>query len=207
METTTGSYAPARSKPMHPGADSGAVPSRTAPAIYFDLPAMRGGIFGRGENHPKSRGHGAQLKTCPDKATEPNLGLKDRLVLWVPIADQTVVRDSISEIIVTCVLWPFSEVIVFSECGIDGSRPILSIRRIWKRFGHYIEAWNQAPPGRLIVSPNLTRFDLRPLSDTDWKIGRKSTSCPDGSDSGKVRAMRTVFSKDQWRHLRVQCPG
>jgi hypothetical protein len=98
METTTGATL-RRSKPDAPGADFGAFHPGPRRQYIFDLAGREEVEFSGGERITLNPGDIELIEDlAPTKGhRNRNLGPEDRLVLWVPIADQTVVRDSISK--------------------------------------------------------------------------------------------------------------
>jgi hypothetical protein len=96
METTTGSTL-RRTKPDAPGADFGAFHPGPRRQYIFNLAGHEEVEFSGGEKITLNPGDIELIEDlAPTKGhRNRNLGPEDRLVLWVPIADQTVVRDSI----------------------------------------------------------------------------------------------------------------
>lgn len=96
METTTGATLRS-SKPDAPGADFGAFHPGPRRQYIFDLAGHEEVEFSGGERITLNPGDIELIEDlAPTKGhRNRNLGPEDRLVLWVPIADQTVVRDSI----------------------------------------------------------------------------------------------------------------
>jgi len=96
METTTGAVL-RRSKPDSPGADFGAFHPGPRRQYIFDLAGHEEVEFSGGEKITLNPGDIELIEDlAPTKGhRNRNLGPEDRVVLWVPIADQTVVRDSI----------------------------------------------------------------------------------------------------------------
>jgi hypothetical protein len=96
METTTGATLH-RSKPDAPGADFGAFHPGPRRQYIFDLAGHEEVEFSGGERITLNPGDIELIEDlAPTKGhRNRNLGPEDRLVLWVPIADQTVVRGSI----------------------------------------------------------------------------------------------------------------
>jgi hypothetical protein len=96
METTTGSTL-RRTKPDAPGADFGAFHPGPRRQYIFDLAGHEEVEFSGGERVTLNPGDIELIEDlAPTKGhRNRNLGPEDRVVLWVPIADQTVVRDSI----------------------------------------------------------------------------------------------------------------
>ena len=96
METTTGATL-RRSKPDAPGADFGAFHPGPSRQYIFDLAGHEEVEFSGGERITVNPGDIELIEDLPPTKghRNRNLGPEDRLVLWVPIADQTVVRDSI----------------------------------------------------------------------------------------------------------------
>jgi len=96
METTTGSTL-RRTKPDAPGADFGAFHSGPRRQYIFDLAGHEEVEFSGGERITLNPGDIELIEDlAPTKGhRNRNLGPEDRVVLWVPIADQAVVRDSI----------------------------------------------------------------------------------------------------------------
>ena len=95
METTTGATL-RRSKPDAPGADFGAFHPGPRRQYIFDLAGHEEVEFSGGERITLNPGDIELIEDlAPTKGhRNRNLGPEDRVVLWVPIADQTVVRDS-----------------------------------------------------------------------------------------------------------------
>ena len=96
VETTSGATL-RRSKPDTPGADFGAFHPGPRRQYIFDLAGHEEVEFSGGEKITLNPG---DIELIEDLAPtrghrNRNLGPEDRLVLWVPIADQSVVRDSI----------------------------------------------------------------------------------------------------------------
>src|ERR1700688_4167977 len=98
MVTTTGAEIH-RTKPDAPGADFGAYHPGPRRQYIFDLAGHEEVEFSGGERITLNPGDIELIEDlAPTKGhRNRNLGPEDRLVLWVPIADQTVVRDSISK--------------------------------------------------------------------------------------------------------------
>jgi len=98
METTTGATL-RRSKPDAPGSDFGAFHPGPRRQYIFDLAGHEEVEFSGGERIILNPGDIELIEDlAPTKGhRNRNLGPEERLVLWVPIADQTVVRDSISK--------------------------------------------------------------------------------------------------------------
>jgi hypothetical protein len=98
METTTGATL-RQTKPDAPGADFGAFHPGPRRQYIFDLAGHEEVEFSGGETITLNPGDIELIEDlAPTKGhRNRNLGPEDRLVLWVPIADQTVVRDSISK--------------------------------------------------------------------------------------------------------------
>jgi hypothetical protein len=98
METTTGATL-RTSKPDASGADFGAFHPGPRRQYIFDLAGHEEVEFSGGEKITLNPGDIELIEDlAPTKGhRNRNLGPEDRLVLWVPIADQTVVRDSISK--------------------------------------------------------------------------------------------------------------
>jgi hypothetical protein len=96
METTTGSTL-RRTRPDAPGADFGAFHPGPRRQYIFDLAGHEEVEFSGGERITLNPGDIELIEDlAPTKGhRNRNLGPEDRVVLWVPIADQTVVRDSI----------------------------------------------------------------------------------------------------------------
>ncbi len=96
METTTGATL-RKSRPDGPGADFGAFHPGPRRQYIFDLAGHEEVEFSAGERITLNPGDIELIEDlAPTKGhRNRNLGPEDRLVLWVPIADQTVVRDSI----------------------------------------------------------------------------------------------------------------
>jgi len=96
MTTTTGSTL-RRSKPDAPGADFGAFHPGPSRQYIFDLAGHEEVEFSGGERVTVNPGDIELIEDLPPTKghRNRNLGPEDRLVLWVPIADQTVVRDSL----------------------------------------------------------------------------------------------------------------
>jgi len=96
MDTTTGATL-RRSKPDPPGADFGAFHPGPRRQYIFNLAGREEVEFSGGERITLNPGDIELIEDlAPTKGhRNRNLGPDDRLVLWVPIADQTVVRDSI----------------------------------------------------------------------------------------------------------------
>src|SRR5580704_17406461 len=96
METTTGPVL-RRSKPDAPGAHFGAFHPGPHRQDIFDLSGHEEVEFSGGERITLNPGDIELIEdVAPTKGhRNRNLGPEDRLVLWVPIAHQTVVRDSI----------------------------------------------------------------------------------------------------------------
>ena len=96
LDTTTGSTL-RRSKPDAPGADFGAFHSGPRRQYIFDLAGHEEVEFSSGEKITLNPGDIELIEDlAPTKGhRNRNLGPEDRVVLWVPITDQTVVRDSI----------------------------------------------------------------------------------------------------------------
>lgn len=96
METTAGATL-RLSKPDPPGADFGAFHPGPRRQYIFDLAGHEEVEFSGGEKIILNPGDIELIEDlAPTKGhRNRNLGPEDRLVLWVPIADQAVVRDSI----------------------------------------------------------------------------------------------------------------
>jgi len=96
MNTTTGATLH-RSKPDPPGADFGAFHPGPRRQYIFNLAGREEVEFSGGEKIVLNSGDIELIEDlAPTKGhRNRNLGPEDRLVLWVPIADQAVVRDSI----------------------------------------------------------------------------------------------------------------
>ena len=96
MDTTTGATL-RRSKPDPPGADFGAFHPGPRRQYIFELAGREEVEFSGGEKIILNPGDIELIEDlAPTKGhRNRNLGPEDRLVLWVPIADQTVVRDSV----------------------------------------------------------------------------------------------------------------
>ena len=98
VETTTGATL-RRSKPDAPGADFGAYHPGPRRQYIFNLAGHEEVEFSGGEKITLNPGDIELIEDlAPTKGhRNRNLGPEDRLVLWVPISDQSVVRDSISK--------------------------------------------------------------------------------------------------------------
>ena len=96
MDTTSGATL-RRSKPDPPGADFGAFHPGPRRQYIYNLAGREEVDFSGGEKIILNPGDIELIEDlAPTKGhRNRNLGPEDRLVLWVPIADQTVVRDSI----------------------------------------------------------------------------------------------------------------
>jgi hypothetical protein len=96
LETTTGATL-RRSKPEAPGADFGAFHPGPRRQYIFNLAGHEEVEFSGGEKITLNPGDIELIEDLtPTKGhRNRNLGPEDRLVLWVPISDQSVVRDSI----------------------------------------------------------------------------------------------------------------
>ena len=96
IETTTGATLRV-SKPDAPGAEFGEFHPGPRRQYIFDLAGHEEVEFSGGERITLNPGDIELIEDlAPTKGhRNRNLGPEDRLVLWVPIADQTVVRDSI----------------------------------------------------------------------------------------------------------------
>jgi hypothetical protein len=96
MATTTGAELH-RGKPDAPGADFGAYHPGPRRQYIFDLFGHEEVEFSGGEKITLNPGDIELIEDlAPSKGhRNRNLGPEDRVSLWVPIADQTVIRDSI----------------------------------------------------------------------------------------------------------------
>ena len=96
METTT-RVTLLRSKPDAPGADFGAFHPGPRRQYIFNLAGHEEVEFSGGERITLNPGDIELIEDLAPTKGHRNrtLGTEDRLELWVPVADQTVVRDSI----------------------------------------------------------------------------------------------------------------